>query len=425
MATIRSLLIAGVVLVGIGCLSGCSPIEPDQGSLPPLPPSNDLQLQTISTSLSSPVFMTAPPGDSTRLFVVEQGGLIRIIDPRNNSLLAIPFLNLSSLLSTGGERGLLGMAFDPQYATNRRFYVFYTSTTGDIVIARYLRSATDDDLADSSATVLLTVEHSAESNHNGGMLAFGPDGCLYAGVGDGGGSGDPNNNGQTIGTRLGKILRINSDTGGPCNNSNPFFVFGGDAQLVWSFGLRNPWRFSFDRVTNDLYIGDVGQGAREEINVSLAPNAGRGLNYGWRLMEGTLCFNPSSNCDSGNLTRPVLDYPHFSGACSVTGGYVYRGSAVPALIGTYFYADFCAGFVKSFRYQNGQPTDQKEWPLLSPTGGSITSFGEDATGELYRGGSGNSDSVISGSLASPRPSRGGEPKERGDEENATESRGHL
>ena len=385
MVTIRSLLIAGVALVGIGCLSGCSPIEPDQGLLPPLPPSNDLQLQTISTSLSSPVFMTAPPGDSTRLFVVEQGGLIRIIDLTNNSLRATPFLNISSLLSTGGERGLLGMAFDSQYATNRRFYVFYTNTTGDIVIARYLRNATNENLADSSpVSILLTVEHSAESNHNGGMLVFGPDGCLYAGLGDGGGSGDPNDNAQNLASLLGKILRLDPSTGGACSNViiNPFILVGG-AQQVWSRGLRNPWRFSFDRVTNDLYIGDVGQGAREEINVSLGTNAGRGLNYGWRLMEGSLCFNPSSNCDSGNLTLPVLDYPHFSGACSVTGGYVYRGSAVPAMRGTYFYADFCAGFVRSFRYQNSQPTEQREWPLLSPTGGSITSFGEDAAGELY------------------------------------------
>jgi glucose/arabinose dehydrogenase len=278
------------------------------------------------------------------------------------------------------------MAFDPQYATNRRFYVYYTNNGGDIVIAQYFRNATNANLADSSpATILLTVEHSAFSNHNGGMLAFGPDGCLYAGVGDGGGGGDPSNNGQSSFSLLGKLLRLNPNTGGPCGNViiNPFFL-GGGAQQVWSLGLRNPWRFSFDRQTGDLYIGDVGQNEREEINVSPGPtNAGRGLNYGWRLMEGTLCFNPSSNCDSGNLTRPVLDYPHFSGACSVTGGYVYRGSAVPALSGTYFYADYCAGFVRSFRYQNGQPTDQKEWPLLSPTGGLITSFGEDAAGELY------------------------------------------
>jgi hypothetical protein len=387
MATIRSLLIAGVVLVGIGCLSGCSPIEPDQGSLPPLPPSNDLQLQTISASLSSPVFMTAPPrntGDTTHLFIVEQGGRIRIFDLTAGSLLTTSFLDISSLLSTGGERGLLGMAFDPQYVTNRRFYVYYTNNGGDIVIAQYFRNATNANLADSSpATILLTVEHSAFSNHNGGMLAFGPDGCLYAGIGDGGSGGDPSNNSQNQFSLLGKLLRLNPNTGGPCGNViiNPFLL-GGGAQQVWSLGLRNPWRFSFDSQTGDLYIGDVGQNEREEINVSLGPSAGLKLNYGWRLMEGTLCFNPSSNCDSGNLTRPVLDYPHFSGACSVTGGYVYRG-AVLALSGTYFYADYCAGFVRSFRYQNGQPAEQQEWPLLSPAGGSITSFGEDATGELY------------------------------------------
>ncbi len=383
MVTSRRLLMACLLLVGTGCLIGCSANEPNQDSLPPLPQSNDLRLQTISTGLDSPVFMTAPSGDATRLFIVHQGGLIRIFNVTSGLLLADPFLNISPLLLTGGERGLLGMAFDPQYASNRQFYVFYTNSDGDIVIARYLRSA-NPNLADSSpATILLTVEHSTFSNHNGGMLAFGPDGCLYAGVGDGGGSGDPNNNGQTIGTRLGKILRINSDTGGPCDSNNPFILFGGDAQQVWSFGLRNPWRFSFDRVTDDLYIGDVGQGAREEINVSPAPNAGRALNYGWRFMEGFLCFNPSSNCNSGGLTLPVLDYPHLSGACSVTGGYVYRGSALPARNGTYFYADYCAGFVRSFRYLNGQPTEQTEWPLLSPPGSQVTSFGEDTDGELY------------------------------------------
>jgi|CXWL01.1.fsa_nt_gi glucose/arabinose dehydrogenase len=385
MATIQRLLMAGAVLVSTGYLIGCSPIESDQGSLSPLPPSNDLQLQTISTSLNSPVFMTAPAGDTAHLFIVEQGGLIRIVNPTNNSLLATPFLNLGSLLSTGGERGLLGMAFDPQYATNRRFYVYYTNNGGDIVIAQYFRNATNANLADSSpATILLTVEHSTFSNHNGGMLTFGPDGCLYAGVGDGGSGGDPSNNGQNPFSLLGKLVRLNPNTGSPCGNVtfNPFLL-GGGAQQVWNLGLRNPWRFSFDRQTGDLYIGDVGQNEREEINVSLAPNAGRGLNYGWRLMEGTLCFNPSSNCDSVTLTKPELEYAHLSGACSVTGGYVYRGTALPALSGTYFYADYCAGFVKSFRYQNGQPTEQTEWPLLSPPGSFVTSFGEDAAGELY------------------------------------------
>jgi glucose/arabinose dehydrogenase len=329
--------------------------------------------------------MTAPADGTNQLFIVEQGGQIRIFDVTTSSLLADEFLNVSSLLSTGGEQGLLGMAFDPQYAANHQFYILYTNTTGDIVIARYLRNATDPNLADaSSGTLLLTVAHPNFSNHNGGMLAFGPDGCLYAGIGDGGDSGDPNNNGQNLASLLGKLLRLDPSTGGACSKViiNPFILVGGAPQ-IWSLGLRNPWRFSFDRIKGDLYIGDVGQDAREEIDVAVAPNAGRQANYGWRLMEGVLCFNPAMNCNSGSLTLPVLDYPHLSGACAVTGGYVYRGSAMPVLQGTYFYADFCAGFVKSFRYQNGQPTEQTEWPLLSPPGNSVTSFGEDADGELY------------------------------------------
>jgi len=386
MVPIQRLLLTGLVLVSTGWLIGCSGKGSNQDSLPSLPQSNSLRLQPISTSFSSPVFMTAPPNDSTRLFIVQQGGLIRIFDVVGGSLLTDPFLNVSSLLSTGGERGLLGMAFDPQYAVNRQFYIFYTNTAGDIVIARYLRNATNVNLGDtSSATTLLTVAHPNFSNHNGGMLAFGPDGCLYAGLGDGGGAGDPNNNAQILSSLLGKLLRLNPDTGEACNNNgiiNPFILVGG-LPRIWSLGLRNPWRFSFDRITGDLYIGDVGQDAREEIDVAVAPNAGRQANYGWRLMEGFLCFNPSMNCNSGGLTLPLLDYPHLSGACSVIGGYVYRGSAMPAMQGTYFYADFCAGFVRSFRYQNGQPTEQTEWPLLSPPGGFVTSFGEDAAGELY------------------------------------------
>lgn len=376
------LLLVSLVLAGMG-LIGCGGENKSQETLPPLPAATNLALQLVTANLISSVFMTAAPSDGTRLFIVEQGGQIRIFDMTTSALLAAPFLNISGLISTGGEQGLLGMAFDPGYGANGRIYVFYTNTNGDVVIARYLR-ANANSADPNSATILQTIPHPNFSNHNGGMLAFGPDGCLYAGVGDGGSSGDPSNNGQTTSTRLGKLLRLNPDTGSACNNvvTNPFFLAGG-APEVWSFGLRNPWRFSFDRVTNDLYIGDVGQAAREEINVSPAPNAGRGLNYGWRLMEGFLCFNPISNCNPGGLTLPVLDYPHASGACSVTGGYVYRGSAAPALQGTYFYGDFCAGFVRSFRFQNGQVTNQFEWPLLSPPGSLITSFGEDAQGELY------------------------------------------
>ena len=384
MVPIRRLLIAGLVLVSTGCLIGCSGEDTQQNSQ--LPASTSLTLQTVTTNLSFPVFMTAPPGDDSLLFIVQKGGLIRIFDRNSSSLRPTAFLNLSGLISAVGERGLLGMAFDSGFNVNLQFYVFYTNTVGDIVIARYLRNATDVDLADSSsATQLLTVEHSAFSNHNGGMLAFGPDGCLYAGIGDGGDSGDPNNNAQNLSLLLGKLLRLDPGTGGVCSVNgiiNPFILVGGAPQ-IWSLGLRNPWRFSFDRDTDDLYIGDVGQGAREEIDVAVAPNAGRQANYGWRLMEGFLCFNPSMNCNSGGLTLPLLDYPHLSGACAVTGGYVYRGSAMLATQGTYFYADFCAGFVRSFRYQNGQATEQTEWPLLSPPGSFVTSFGEDAAGELY------------------------------------------
>jgi Glucose / Sorbosone dehydrogenase len=357
------------------------------GLSPPPTPSNSLRLQPLSSVLTAPVFLTAPPGDLNRLFVVEQGGLIKILNSLNGTPRPNPFLDVSGLIisdvPTGGERGLLGMAFDPNI-TNR-FFIYYTDTNGDIVIARYLVNSSNADLADtSSAFILKTINHRANSNNNGGMLAFGPDGCLYAGTGDGGGSGDPSNNAQTTTSLLGKILRLDPNTGNPCTllTSNPF-ANGGGAPEVWSFGLRNPWRFSFDRTTGDLYIGDVGQSQREEVDAMLAPSAGQRINFGWNIMEGFLCFNPPSGCNKSGLTLPVLDYAHDNGACSIIGGYVYRGPLNPAATGRYFYADFCAGFVRSFQLQNGQPGSQNTWPLLSPPGSQITSFGEDARGELY------------------------------------------
>jgi glucose/arabinose dehydrogenase len=340
------------------------------------PTSTSLKLQTLASNLNSPVFLTAPPGNTNRLFVLEQGGTIKVLDRANGNVLST-FLTLTGITS-GGEQGLLGLAFDPHYTTNGRFYVHYTDVNGAITIVRFL--VTNADIADpASQVVLVSIPHPTFANHNGGMLAFGPDGCLYAAVGDGGSSGDPNNNAQNLASRLGKLLRIDPTTGAACTNGtlNPF-LSGGD-QLVWSFGLRNPWRFSFDG--DDLYIGDVGQDAREEINVSAGPNAGRGLNYGWRLMEGSVCFNPTTNCNGGTLTLPTVEYTHDNGACSVTGGYVYRGQAIPAAQGTYFYADFCAGFVRSFRFNNGSALERTEWPLLAAP--SITSFGQDGVGELY------------------------------------------
>ncbi len=360
-----------------GLLTACGS-DSDTGNAAPT--STGLKLQTVASNLSSPVLLTTPPGDQTRLFVVEQDGTIRVLDRATGSVLST-FLTLTGITS-GGERGLLGLAFDPNYNANGRFYVNYTDASGAITIARFVVSAPNPNVADpNSRVILVSIPHSTFANHNGGMLAFGPDGCLYAAVGDGGGSGDPSNNAQNLASRLGKILRIDPTTpGAGCTNGtiNPFVLSGGD-QLVWSYGLRNPWRFSFDGA--DLYIGDVGQDAREEINVSQGPNAGRGLNYGWRLMEGSACFNPATNCNNGTLTLPILEYPHDNGTCSVTGGYVYRGTAIPIIQGTYFYADFCAGFVRSFRLYNGSALEQTEWPLLAAS--SITSFGQDGLGELY------------------------------------------
>lgn len=353
-------------------------------SPPPSPaPSNSLQLQPLSSALTAPVFLTVPPGDVGRLFVLEQGGLIKSLNSSDGSLRAI-FLDVSQLVINNGERGLLGMAFDPAFANNGRFYIFYIDLNGDIVIARYLINGSNADLADPfSAFILKTINHRDNSNHNGGMLAFGPDGCLYAGIGDGGGAGDVPNNAQTTTTLLGKILRLDPNSGNACTlvTDNPF-ANGGGAAEVWSFGLRNPWRFSFDRTTGDLYIGDVGESQREEVDVMLAPSPGRGINFGWHIMEGFLCFNPPSGCNTSGLTLPVLDYSHDAGACAIIGGYVYRGSAIPNLQGTYFYGDLCARFVRSFRYVNGKVTENFDWASLQPAG-SITSFGEDNDGELY------------------------------------------
>jgi glucose/arabinose dehydrogenase len=216
------------------------------------------------------------------------------------------------------------------------------------------------------------------------MVTFGPDGRLYAGIGDGGSGGDPNGNGQNRNTLLAKLVRLDVNAAGQASvpSDNPFVGQSGMRPEIWSYGLRNPWRFSFDRLTGDLYIGDVGQNAREEIDVSRGPsNMGRGLDFGWNIMEGTSCFSPSSGCNRTGLTLPVLDYGHGDG-CSVTGGYVYRGSLVPALRGMYFYGDYCSGWVRSFVLTGGQVAQRLDWAALRP-GGQITSFGEDAAGELY------------------------------------------
>ncbi len=336
-------------------------------------------LDTIVRGLDSPVYLTAAPGDTARLFVVEQSGNIRII--RNRAVVATPFLDLTDSVSTGSEQGLLGMAFAPDYATTGRFYVSYTRQNGNSVVARYLVSG-NPDLADPASGVTILGVTQPYSNHNGGMIAFGPDGFLYFGLGDGGGGGDPEETGQDRSDLLGSLLRLDVSGAGTYTipAGNPYAGSTSFRPELWNWGLRNPWRFSFDRQTGDLYIADVGQNAYEELNVQPAGSAG-GENYGWNAMEGTRCYPESSPCSPIGLTLPVLDYDHGDG-CSVTGGYVYRGNDVPSLAGHYLYADYCSGFVRSFRYQGGQAVSRLDRNALRP-GGNITSFGEDARGELY------------------------------------------
>jgi glucose/arabinose dehydrogenase len=340
---------------------------------PAVPPG----LALVTQALVEPVFATAPPGDTTRLFVVEKGGTIRVL--RRDSLLATPFLDLAGQVSTGGEQGLLSMAFHPAYATNKRVFVSYTDLAGDSRIVRYTASGPET-LDPATATLVLTVDQ-PYSNHNGGLIAFGPDGMLYVGLGDGGSGGDPLGNGQSLTTLLGKILRLDVNGAAPyvIPAGNPFASVASARGEIWASGLRNPWRFSFDRGTGDLYIGDVGQGAREEVDVQPGASTG-GENYGWNVMEGSTCYN-AATCSQTGLTLPVAEYTHAEG-CSITGGYVYRGSRVPSLTGRYLYGDYCQGWVRSFTLIGGQAKDGREWPDLA-VGSSLTSFAEDARGELY------------------------------------------
>jgi glucose/arabinose dehydrogenase len=363
-----------MALLFAGCHDSTAPV--DGGTT--LPPGLALKLNPFITSgLSSPVFMTQPLADG-RIFVVEQAGRIRVI--RNGVLQTAPFLDISTRVLSGGERGLFSVAFHPQYSTNRFFYVYFTTQpNGDIRVERFTRTA-DPDVADPASTkLIITAPHSTFSNHNGGLVSFGLDGALYAGFGDGGGAGDAAGNAQNENTLLGKLLRLDT-SGDPYTipPGNPFFNQAGKRGEIWAKGLRNPWRYAFDRPTGLLYVADVGQNAREEVSV--VPAAQGGVNYGWNIMEGTICYNAAS-CNQAGLTLPVIDYANPTVGCSITGGYVYRGSAIPGIVGHYFYSDYCSRFLRSFRYANGVAVDQKDWGLTAP--GNVPSFGLDIAGELY------------------------------------------
>lgn len=332
-----------------------------------------LGLETIATGLESPVLLTTAPGDD-RLFVVEQPGRIRIIE--DGVLRPQPFLDITDRVGSGGERGLLGLAFRPDWNVTGQFIVDYTDRSGDTRVERYDVS-NDPYVADPASGRLILTVAQPFPNHNGGHVTFGPDGMLYVGLGDGGGGGDPLGNGQDGSTLLGSMLRIDI-TVEPyaIPPDNPFAGTAGTRPEIWARGLRNPWRFSFDPAGGRIYIADVGQNQYEEINVAAASDGG--LNYGWNIMEGTHCF-ASATCSMAGLTMPVLEYGHGEG-CSVTGGHVYRGAGIAALAGHYVYSDYCAGWIRSFRLENGAATDRTDWGLSA---GSVLSFGADGTGELY------------------------------------------
>jgi glucose/arabinose dehydrogenase len=346
-----------------------------------------VRLELIA-KLDMPVFLASPPGDAERLFVVEKAGRVRII--KGGETLQRPFLDVSDGIAEWTEQGLLGLAFHPAYADNGRFVVNFTDTDGDTHVVELRASADDPDVADpSTARELLYVEQPFK-NHNGGHVCFGPDGMLYVGLGDGGWRGDPQDNGQDPRTLLGAMVRIDVDGGADGRpygipEGNPWASGEGGLPEVFAIGLRNPWRYAFDRETGDLYIADVGQDKWEEVHVSPA-GAQAGVNYGWRQYEGTHRYaRMGRKRDIPRIEAPVMEYNHRVG-CSITGGYVYRGSELPELRGHYFYADYCTGVIRSFRWEQGGAKDTWDWTTAinsDPRVSGWASFGEDAGGELY------------------------------------------
>jgi glucose/arabinose dehydrogenase len=342
---------------------------------PPVLLPDSIAATPVVTGLTRPIFLTSPAGDP-RLFVAEQGGLIRVVV--NGVLVATPYLDLRGKISGGGERGLLGFAFHPQFASNGFFYVNYTDLNGDTKIERYHASPASNVADANSASHVLGIPQPFP-NHNGGMVLFGTDGMLWIGTGDGGDGGDPQGNGQSLTTLLGKMLRIdvNVATGYAIPPNNPFAGSSAARPEIWGIGLRNPWRYAIDPEAGLLYVADVGQGLWEEVHVVSA--ATPAVNFGWVIMEGRHCYS-AGGCTPDGLDIPVLEYGHDEG-CSITGGFVYRGSAVPGLRGHYFYSDYCTGFLRSFRFANGAATEAREWNVGSI--GNVISFGLDSARELY------------------------------------------
>jgi glucose/arabinose dehydrogenase len=343
------------------------PDEPDEVTIDEV----SLALEPVAEGFEQPIDVTAPPGDD-RLYVAERPGRVWILDGGDREL----FLDITDRTVARGEQGLLGIAFHPDFADSGRFVVHHTDTEGDTRLAEY---RADGDSADpGSRRELLQVPQPA-ANHNGGMVAFGPDGMLYLGLGDGGGGGDTYGQGQRADTLLGTILRLDPDGGAAAGN--PFTDDDAGADEVWHYGLRNPWRFAFDFDEELLYIADVGQDRYEEVNVVPAGDAG--LNFGWPIMEAGHCFEPREGCATEGLVGPVLEYEISGGPCAIIGGFVYRGDAIAGLDGHYLYSDYCAGFVRSFRHDGGQAVDERDWTEQTGRVSTPYSFGRDGAGELY------------------------------------------
>jgi glucose/arabinose dehydrogenase len=354
--------------------------------------SQSVAIQSFSTGFSGALEITH--ANDSRLFVVQKGGLIRILNA-DGTVNTTPFLNLTGLISSGGERGLLGLAFHPAYTTNGYFFVNYTNATGSTVIARYSVSASNPNIANTTATVLMTILQPF-ANHNGGSIKFGPDGFLYIGMGDGGSGGDPGNRSQNINENLGKMLRIDvNSTVAPfytAPSSNPYIGVAGNDE-IWAIGLRNPWKFSFNKSNGDLWIADVGQNNMEEINKVSSPLAA-GLNFGWRCYEGTAPFNTAGCASISTMTMPIAQYTHSNG-CSITGGYVYTGTIFPNFLNKYFFADYCENRIAYANTATGAITYT---PYFSGQN-NFTSFGEDMNGELYLTNSSTIFKIVDTSLA--------------------------
>jgi hypothetical protein len=344
-----------------------------------------LTLVPVDSGLDFSIFVTAPPTDPDRLLIVERGG--RILLRKNDIRLDSAFINLTSHTSPAtGEYGVYSIAFHPDYATNRRFFVYYADLNGDSRLSEFLAGPGGDHADPATEQIILTVAQAPTNVLYGGMLAFGPDGYLYLALGDtltgDGTAALPSSPSQDSASLLGKMLRLDVDQSGSyaIPADNPFVGRAGWRPEIWALGLRNPWRWSFDRTTGDMYIGDVGEHVMEEINREPAGSGGR--NYGWPIVEGTNCYRPSTGCVQTGLTAPIATYTH-GPACSLTGGYIYRGQALPDLRGTYFYGDYCGGWIRSFRVNNGQPGEELE-ALSSPLiNDNVVSFGEDGNGEIY------------------------------------------